>query len=69
MQKPLILNEILFRKYCEEQNKYLKTKLKKVKPIVNSNCPESFIFFKNKYQRNNICMSISLFISFIILYS
>ncbi len=58
MQKPLILNEILFRKNFNEQNKYLKTKLRNAKPRVNSNCPESFLFFKNKYQRSNICMSL-----------
>ena len=58
MQKPLILNEILHRKYFQEQNKYLKMKLCNAKPIVNSNCPESFIFSKSKFNkinyRNNI---------------
>ncbi len=56
MQKPMILNEILFKRNYEEQNRYLKSKLRNVKPIVNSNCPESFIFFKNKFHRNNLCM-------------
>ena len=58
MQKPLILNEILHRKNFQEQNKYLKMKLCHAKPIVNSNCPESFIFSKSKFNkincRNNI---------------
>jgi hypothetical protein len=66
MQKPLILNEILFRRYYQEQNKYLKEKLKHVKPIVNSDCPKSFLFLKNKYQKNNICMYT--FINNIIIY-
>ena len=35
MQKPLILNEILYRKHFQEQNKYLKMKLCNAKPIVN----------------------------------
>ena len=56
MQKPLILNEILFRRYYQEQNKYLKEKLRHIKPIVNSDCPKSFLYLKNKYQKNNICM-------------
>jgi hypothetical protein len=42
----------------QEQNKYLKMKLCHAKPIVNSNCPESFIFSKSKFNkincRNNI---------------
>ena len=54
MQKPLILNEILYRKHFQEQNKYLKMKLCNAKPIVNSNCPESFIFSKNKFNKINI---------------
>ena len=58
MQKPLILNEILFRRYYQEQNKYLKEKLRHVKPIVNSDCPKSFLYLKNKYQKSNICMYI-----------
>ena len=57
MQKPLILNEILFRRNYEEQNKYLKTKLQQVKPIVNSKCPQSFYLLRNKYHKNNLCMS------------
>jgi hypothetical protein len=58
MQKPLILNEILFRRHYQEQNKYLKTKLKHVKPIVNSDCPKSFFILKNKYHKNNLCTYI-----------
>ena len=55
MQKPLILNEILFRRTFYEQNKYLKAKLSRVKPRVNSDCPKSFILFQNKYHKNNLC--------------
>ena len=58
MQKPLILNEILFRRHYEEQNRYLKAKLSQVKPIVNSKCPRSFLYLKNKYHKNNLCMFI-----------
>ena len=49
MQKPLILNQILQDRYDREQNKYLKKKLLKVKPCINSNCPESFSFYKTKF--------------------
>lgn len=57
MQKPLILNEILFKRHYAEQNKYLKSKLRQVKPIVNSDCPKSFLILKNKYHKNNLCTS------------
>ncbi len=58
MQKPLILNEILFRKNFLEQNRYLKAKLKRVKPIVNSKCPKTFFLLKNRFPKINICMQI-----------
>ena len=39
-------------------------KLRNVKPVVKSNCPESFIFFKNKFNRiqnkNDICKKIAI---------
>ena len=57
MRKPMILNEILYRRHYQEQNRSLKKRLLMVKPIVKSNCPESFLFFKNRYNKNNICMS------------
>lgn len=52
MKKPMILNEILYRKHLIEQNDYLKIKLLNAKPYVKSNCPESFLFFQNKFYKN-----------------
>ena len=48
MQKPLILNPILTRIYDKGQTIYLKTKIRHIKPIVDSKCPESFFYMQNK---------------------
>ena len=56
MQKPLILNPILTRIYRNDQKNYLKTKIRQMKPIVDSKCPESFYYMQNKFsktQKNN----------------
>ena len=56
MQKPLILNPILTRIYRNDQKNYLKTKIRQMKPIVDSKCPESFYYLQNKFsktQKNN----------------
>ena len=49
MQKLLILNPILTRKYQNEQQNHLKAKIREIKPIVDSKCPESFFYLQNKY--------------------
>ena len=48
MQKPLILNPILTRIYDRGQTIYLKSKIRHIKPIVDSKCPESFFYMQNK---------------------
>ena len=53
MQKPLILNPILTRIYDNGQRIYLKTKIRQIKPIVDSKCPESFFYMQNKLINTN----------------
>lgn len=56
MQKPLILNPILTRIHRNDQEVYLKSKIRHIKPIVDSKCPESFFYLQNKFsksQKNN----------------
>jgi len=35
-----------------KQNYYMAIKLSKVKPIIDLKCPESYIFYKNNFNRN-----------------
>ena len=35
-----------------KQNYYMAIKLSKIKPIINLNCPESYLFYKNNFNRN-----------------
>ena len=51
MQRPFILNLRLNELYKSEQDKYMAKKLESIKPIVNSGCPESFIFYNTKFHR------------------
>ena len=53
MQNILVLNPILTRKFHNEQETYLKSKICSIKPIVDSKCPESFYYLQNKYNNNN----------------
>ena len=60
MKKPLILNKRLEERNKKDQNNYLKNKLRQAKPIVNMKCPESYIFYQQKFrhkQKENICNS------------
>lgn len=50
MRKAPILNpkvEAFFKKKIQHN---LLSKIKNMKPLVNSDCPESFIFYKTKFQ-------------------
>ena len=53
MRKPFVLNAKLNEIQRREQNHYMMKKLGNAKPIVNSNCPESYNFFKNNFRKNN----------------
>ena len=56
MQKPLVLNLILSKLFNNKEREYLKTKISRIKPIVDSKCPESFYYLQNKFsktQKNN----------------
>jgi hypothetical protein len=49
MRKPFVLNTRLNEIYNSEQNKYMAKKLENAKSIVNSKCPESFLFYKYNF--------------------
>jgi hypothetical protein len=43
-----------------KQNYYMAIKLSKIKPIINLKCPESYLFYKNNFNRNMPNSSISI---------
>jgi hypothetical protein len=51
MRKPFVLNARLNELHKSEQDKYMARKLETAKPLVNSRCPESFIFYNTKFHR------------------
>ncbi len=60
MRKPFVLNARLNEMYKSEQDKYMARKLESAKPLVNSRCPESFIFYNTKFHKfgpkESLCM-------------
>ena len=46
MQKPVIFNRYLTRKWKDEENSKMACKLGMVKPVINLKCPESYTTFK-----------------------
>ena len=59
MRRPYVLNVKLNEIQRREQNHYMVRKLGKAKPIVNSNCPESYNFYKNTFRKNNTNLNLS----------
>lgn len=59
MKKPFVLNSRLNEIYRREQNQYMLRKLNKAKASVNSKCPESFNFYKNKFKKYQIRENLS----------
>lgn len=59
MQKPVVFNRYLKKKWNEEENSILANKLKLVKSLVDYKCPVSYINYKTKLKRekplNSIC--------------
>ncbi len=52
MKKKNIFNWHLYNMDKEEQNNYLKLKIKKAKSSIDLKCPESFSFYKNKFNES-----------------
>ena len=50
MKRPNILNTKIEQILRKKQNHNLFTKLREMKPQVDIQCPESFIFFKTTFQ-------------------
>jgi hypothetical protein len=59
MQKPLVFNRHLTKKWAEKDNDLMTNKLTSVKTKVDVRCPESFFFYKTQFKktqvRNNRC--------------
>ena len=49
MKRPNILNPKIEQIFRKKENRNLFTKLKEMKPQVDIQCPESFIFFKTTF--------------------
>ena len=59
MRRPSVLKAKLNEIQKREQNQYMMRKLGKTKSIVDSNCPESYDFYKKEFRKNqtreNLC--------------
>ena len=51
MRKPFILNIRLNALQKSEQDRYMAKKLENIKALVNSSCPESFIFYNSNFRK------------------
>ena len=49
MNSRYIFNRRLYNMNKNEQNNYLKLKIKKVKSFIDLKCPESFSFYKSEF--------------------
>ena len=58
MKKPTILNPKIEKIFRKKQNDNLFTKLKTIKPQVDIQCPESFLFYKSSFHSYKIQPSI-----------
>lgn len=52
MKKMVVLNPRIEEIFKKKFNHNLFAKIKSMKPLVNSNCPESYIFFKTSFHTN-----------------
>jgi hypothetical protein len=59
MQKPIVFNRKLHKKWAEEENIFMMNKLNNVKAKVDIYCPESYVFYQTQFRktqaRNNKC--------------
>jgi hypothetical protein len=55
MQKPVVFNRFLQKKWNDHENEMMLNKLLNAKSSLNKDCPESFTFFqkKNKKSKNS----------------
>ena len=52
MQKPIIFNRNLNKKWGEKENDIMVDKLINVKSKVDMKCPESFVFYKTQFKKS-----------------
>ena len=56
MSKPLEINRVLSKLFRNEKEEYLKSRIRQMKPTIDSKCPESFYYIQNRFsktQKNN----------------
>lgn len=51
MKHPIILDDIINKKHSKVQRDYFKTKIRFMKPVVDSKCPDSFYFMQNRFNQ------------------
>lgn len=51
MQKPIVSNRFLHKKWNEQENEMMINKLINAKSSLNKGCPESFTFFQKKQKK------------------
>ena len=51
MKHPIILDDIINKKYSKVQRDYFKTKIRFMKPVVDSTYPDSFYFMQNRFNQ------------------
>jgi hypothetical protein len=54
MQKPIVFNRHLNKKWGEKDNDIMIKKLNGVKPKIDKRCPESFMFYKTQFKRTQV---------------
>ncbi len=60
MQKPVVFNRHLNKKWGEKENDIMVNKLSKVKAKIDVRCPESFVFYKTQFKKTQIHTSESI---------
>ena len=54
MQKPIVFNRHLNKKWGEKENDIMISKLIKAKPTIDVRCPESFVFYKTQFRKSQV---------------
>ena len=52
MQKPIVLNRFLQKKWNDQENEIMINKLINAKSSLNQECPESYNFFQKKQKKH-----------------
>jgi len=61
MQKPIVFNRFLNKKWKAKENSFLEHKITLVRAEIDVRCPNSYMNFKTKLKRENPKMSESIY--------